>query len=282
MKMNGINQNSLFNNIGLFSNQTANKDGAAFIGNLAGVNRRAQGRRAASDNKQTNTDRDTYEYSGQAREVNAGYSRPKKTESSEYKPLDANGIQEGIELSDAAKNLLSELREKYGNMDISVAKWSTDEEQDYYAEKSDKEYSVLINPELLEKMATDPAAREKYEKVLGGAGEQFDTLKEELGEDADKIKGFSITMDKDGNVSYAVKLLKDMEANSKAQKERISERRAERKKEEEQRQERVVQKKIETEKVEASSIEELVAAIKKKLHPEQAEIEQQVSPEEEL
>ena len=64
--------------------------------------------------------------------------------------------------------------------------------------------------------------------------------------------------------------------------ERISERRAERKKEEEQRQERVVQKKIETEKVEASSIEELVAAIKKKLHPEQAETEQQVSPEEEL
>ena len=214
--------------------------------------------------------------------MNAGYSRPKKTESTEYKPLDANGIQEGIELSDAAKNLLTELREKYGNMDISVAEWSTDEEQDYYAEKSDKEYSVLINPELLDKMATFPAAREKYEKVLGGAGDLFDTLKEELGEDADKIKGFSITMDKDGNVSYAVKLLKDMEANSKAQKERISERRAERKKEEEQRQERVVQKKIETEKVEASSIEELVAAIKKKLHPEQAETEQQVSPEEEL
>ena len=157
MKMNGIN------NIGLFSNQTANKDGAAFIGNLAGVNRRAQSRRAASDSKQTNTDKDTYEYSGQTRDVKAGYSRPKKTESTEYKPLDSNGIQEGIELSDAAKNLLAELREKYGNMDISVAEWSTDEEQDYYAEQSDKDYSVLINPELLEKMAADPAEREKYE-----------------------------------------------------------------------------------------------------------------------
>ena len=58
--MNGINQNSLFNNIGLFSNQTTNKDEAAFIGNLAGVNRKAQGRRAASDSRQTNTDKDTY------------------------------------------------------------------------------------------------------------------------------------------------------------------------------------------------------------------------------
>ena len=46
MKMNGINQNSLFNNIGLFSNQTTNKDEAAFIGNLAGVNRKVQGRNA--------------------------------------------------------------------------------------------------------------------------------------------------------------------------------------------------------------------------------------------
>lgn len=161
--------------------------------------------------------------------MKAGYSKPKKTESSEYKPLNADGIQEGVELSDAAKSLLAELREKYGNMDISVAEWSTDEEQDYYAEQSNKDYSVLINPELLEKMATDPAAREKYEKVLSGAGDELDTLKEELGEDAEKIKGFSITMDKDGNVSYAVKLLKDLEANSKAQKERISERRAERK-----------------------------------------------------
>ena len=79
-----------------------------------------------------------------------------------------------------------------------------------------------------------------------------------------------------------MKLLKDLEANSKAQKERISERRAERKKAEEEREERVVQKKLETEKVEASSIEELVAAIKKKLHPEQFDTAQQAKPEEEL
>ena len=35
---------------------------------------------------------------------------------------------------------------------------------------------MLINPELLEKMATDPAAREKYESILSGAGEKFDTV----------------------------------------------------------------------------------------------------------
>ena len=274
MNMNGINYGSIWNNTGLFSNQ-ANKDEAAFAGNVTGVNRKAQNRKSTADSRQTNTDRDTYEYSGQTRDVKAGYGRPKRTESSEYKALDANGVQEGIELSDAAKNLLAELREKYGDMDFAVAQWSTDEEQDYYASLSDKAYSVLINPELLEKMASDPSAREEYEAIISGAGDKFDTLKEELGEDADKIKGFSVTMDKDGNVSYAVKLLKDMEESSrvdkKTEQERREEKRAEKKKAEKERQEKVVQKKQETEKIEASSIEELIKAIKEKLHPEEAE-----------
>ena len=270
--MNGINYSSLLNNTGLFANQT-NKDESALAGNITGVNRRTQSRKAAADSRQTNADKDTYEYSGQTRDVKAGYGRPQRTESSGYKALDANGVQEGIELSDAAKNLLQELREKYGDMEFSVAQWSTDEEQDYYAGLTDKAYSVLINPELLEKMATDPAAREEYEAIISGAGDKFDTVKEELGEDAEKVKGFSVTMDKDGNVSYAVKLLKDMEESSrvdkKTEQERIEEKRADRKKAEKERQEKVVQKKQESEKVEASSIEELIKAIKAKLHPEE-------------
>ena len=272
MNMNGINYSSLLNNTGLFANQT-NKDESALAGNITGVNRRTQSRKAAADSRQTNADKDTYEYSGQTRDVKAGYGRPQRTESSGYKALDANGVQEGIELSDAAKNLLQELREKYGDMEFSVAQWSTDEEQDYYAGLTDKAYSVLINPELLEKMATDPAAREEYEAIISGAGDKFDTVKEELGEDAEKVKVFSVTMDKDGNVSYAVKLLKDMEESSrvdkKTEQERIEEKRADRKKAEKERQEKVVQKKQETEKVEASSIEELIKAIKAKLHPEE-------------
>ena len=135
MNMNGINYSSLLNNTGIFSNQT-NKDEATFTGTVTGANRKVSTKKTDVDNKQSNVDRDTYEYSGQTREVKAGYSRPKRTESSEYKALDSNGIQEGVQLSDAAKDLLAELREKYGNMDIAVAEWSTDEEQDYYASLS--------------------------------------------------------------------------------------------------------------------------------------------------
>ena len=281
--MNGINYSSLLSNTGLFSNQT-NKDEVKFKGSFTGVNSRAESKKSA-DRKQTNADRDTYEYSGQTREVKAGYDRPKRVQSEkeqEYKALDSDGVQEGIVLSDAAKNLLAELREKYDNMDIAVAEWSSDEEQDYYASLATKEYSVLINPELLEKMAADESVREQYESVLSGAGEKFDTLQEELGEDADKIKSFRISIDQDGNVSYAVELLKEMAENSKAEKkedtsaekqqERINEKRAERKKAEKERQEKKAQEKQETEKIEASSIEELIAAIKEKLHPEQMSV----------
>ena len=38
---------------------------------------------------------------------------------------------------------------------------SSDEEQDYYASKCTKDYSVLISPEALEQMAADESVREK-------------------------------------------------------------------------------------------------------------------------
>ena len=284
MVMNGVNYNTLMGNSGLFPNQTGVNDDVIARGAVSNTARNTQSRKSGTT-RYADTDRDTYEYTGQSREVKAGYERPKRTESQknqEYKALDSNGVQDGIELSESAANVLKELREKYGNMSFSVAKWSTDEEQDYYASLSDKEYSVLINPELLEKMAKDDALREKYEGIIGGADEKFETLKTELGEDADKVTGFNITMDQDGNVSYAVKLFKDMvdsgkekseKAASEKQQERAEERRSSRKKaasETQQEQiERVRERKRETEKIEASSIEDLIAAIRKRLHPQE-------------
>lgn len=261
VEMNGINYNTLLNNTGLYSNRATSND---VVQQYAAANAR---NKQAADSKQANADKDTYEHG--TVNTKAGYDKPKSVES-KYKALDSNGVQEGIKLSDNAKNLLEELRKKYGNMSISVAEWSTDEEQDYYAGLTDKDYSVLINPELLEKMAADDSVREQYESVLSNAGKASETLKEELGEDVDKIQSFSITMDADGKVTYAVKLLKDMteqsKNNTKTQKDRIEEKRAERKEQEKKREE-----KLETEKIEADSIEGLIAAIKEKLHPTQTD-----------
>ena len=264
--MNGINYNALTGNSGLYSNQSGSIMDEA-VKNAAAANSRTA--EAKTDNRQANADKDTYEHGTQT--VRAGYSRPDysatKTNSNKYKALDANGIQEGITLSDKAKKVLEELRKKFGNnMDISVAEWSTDEEQDYYASLSSKEYSVLINPELLEKMADDDELKAKYMDIIGGADDKYEELKSQLGEDADLVKGFSITIDADGEVSYAVKLMKDMVESNKAKQEKAYEERVE-----ERREERRKAEKERYERFEADSIEELVKALKERLHPEDAE-----------
>ena len=91
------------------------------------------------------------------------------------------------------------------------------------------------------------------EKTLAHIETDIATAEKELGEDADKIKSFRISIDQDGNVSYAVELLKEMAENSKIEKkedtsaekqqERINEKRAERKKAEKERQEKKAQEK---------------------------------------
>lgn len=248
--MNGIiNGSSLFNNTGIFPAQKKTTQ-------------------TYEKNKKTEFKKelDSVDISGVSREIpQAGYSKPimkvtsKPEEESPYKAIGEDGIQEGVKLSDKAKQLLKDLQDKYGdNMDIYVANWNSDAEQDYYSGLSNKRFNALINPELLEDMANDESVREKYESVLANAGEASDTLAKELGEDVVKnIKSFSVTMDADGNVSYVVQLLKDFtEKNTKTNKELQDELKEKR--------EEKAEKEKEYEKIEASSLEELIEQIKEK------------------
>ena len=266
--MNGINYNSLLANTGLYSNSAS----------AAQEEIKTKGKNSQEiENKKTALQQDTVEINGQSRAIPvAGYNKPKRVEppkEQKYKEINEDGIQEGIELSDAAKNLLAELRAKYGNMDIKVANWSTDEEQDYYARNCSKDYSVLIAPEALEEMAANEEVRAEYEAVLDQVGEQSATLKEELGEDYDKIASFQITIDKDGSVSYAVRLIQEFnERNAKRAEDAekaLEEKRAQKKEEEKEAEEKVRRKRYE--KIEADSMDELIAAIKERLAPQEEE-----------
>ena len=269
ISMNGINYSSLLSNTNIFSGQTKSvQDETKYkTGSL----------KEKESGTVENSDRDTVEINGQSRVQKAGYDKPKYVQQrpeQKYKALDANGVQEGIKLSDAAMDLLKELREKYGNMEISVAKWSTDEEQDYYARGCKKDYSVLIDPELLEKMAADESVRAEYEAVLDQAGDKSAELKEALGEDADKIKSFSISMDANGKISYAVQLIKDFEERNakraesaeksaeEIREERLEERRAKKREDEKERLERIT----------ADSMDELIEKIKNKFYPVEEEM----------
>ena len=93
MVMNGVNYNTLMGNSGLFPNQTGVNDDVIARGAVSNTARNTQSRKSGTT-RYADTDRDTYEYTGQSREVKAGYERPKRTESQknqEYKALDSNG-----------------------------------------------------------------------------------------------------------------------------------------------------------------------------------------------
>lgn len=152
------------------------------------------------------------------------------------------------ELSDKAKALLERLKSQYSNMDFFIASYSSEAEAQNYLRQGSREYSVLIDPETLEAMANDEELCKKYESILAGAGAKFEAAKESLGEDADKVVNFGISIDKDGNVSFF------------AQLDKLSEKRQERMEKASEKAKENAKK--QTEWIHASSMEELVEKTK--------------------
>jgi hypothetical protein len=143
-----------------------------------------------------------------------------------------------VELSDAAQKLLDELKEKYSNMDFIIADYSSDEEAQQLLSRGTKEYSVLMDPETLEKMAADEDVKAQYLGILDDSTSQLDEMKDQLEESGQEVKRIGFTVDSNGQVSYFAEL----EKSSKAQSERIEaareQKRAEKKEAEEKAEEK--------------------------------------------
>lgn len=127
------------------------------------------------------------------------------------------------ELSSRAKKLLKELQKKYGNMDFMVGSYDTDEEAAAYLSRGTKEYSVLIDPEELEKMASDEETKKKYLGMLEEATGKLDQMKNQLGEHKDEVTHTGVSIGKDGTMSFFA----DLEKVSEKQRERIEKKREE-------------------------------------------------------
>ncbi len=202
-------------------------------------------------------------------------------------------VENEVELSEAAKNLLAELKEKYGDIDFFVAEFSNDEEAQYYHNQSTKKYSCVIDPKTLEEMAADEAVKEKYVEIIDTADEKFDRVKEELGEDADQIKRMGITVDKDGVVTYFAELtkqtvrmqedLRNQQKELRAEKKDKGEK-AEKKKEEkaDRLSEKDADKQLNPNKVTASTIDELLAKLKNLLEQRGEDKEKKDAEKEEV
>ena len=95
-------------------------------------------------------------------------------------------------------------------MDFIISDYSSDEEADSLLAKGKDKYNVLITPDLLERMAADESVAAEYEGKIEQSVQDIETVKKELGEDADMIKSFNITVSSDGEVSIRAKLTEEM------------------------------------------------------------------------
>lgn len=214
-------------------------------------------------------------YQKSAEYVSAAYE--KKTETGKAAPAEKSKstanvkLEAGINLSDEAKELLERLKEKYGNMDIMVANYGSDEEAQKYLSAGTKEYSVLIDPELLEQMAADEATEKKYTDMIDDATAKLTEVKNELGDDTTAVH-IGISVGADGGIKYFAEL----EKSTEKQRERIEKKREE-KKEEKKKAEKSEEKAALTEpvkktRVSADSTQELIRKIREvdwdKIRPE--------------
>lgn len=178
-------------------------------------------------------------------------------------------------LSEQAQDYLAKLKEKYNMADIIIADYSTDEEAQAYMAGAKKDYSVVITPDLLERMATEEEAQEKYEGIIDQAIGDMTTMKEQLGDDADKVSSIGMTVDNDGNVKYFAMLdeqrVKDTERQQELREKRTEEKKAKKKEEAQKKQEERLPKK--TKLIKADSIEELIEKIRNDKDEDEKEVE---------
>lgn len=134
-------------------------------------------------------------------------NKTSKTDSS--KKTDKTGKANGsVQLSDKAKALLQELKKTYTNMDFIVADYESDEEAASYLSRGTKEYSVLIDPEELERMASDDSVKEQNLALLDEAVGKLDEIKDQLGDRKDEVVRIGISIGKDGEMSFFAELEK--------------------------------------------------------------------------
>lgn len=113
-----------------------------------------------------------------------------------------------VQLSSRAKALLQELKKTYSNMDFMVSDYESEEEAASYLSRSTKEYSVLIDAEELERMASDDEVKNRNLSLLDEAVGQLDEVKDQLGENKDEVLRMGISIGKDGEMSFFAELEK--------------------------------------------------------------------------
>ncbi|MCM1268662.1 MAG: DUF6033 family protein [Bacteroidales bacterium] len=151
-------------------------------------------------------------YGAMAKNIYSSSAQSRKTAKADDKKTNDTKKTTGssVQLSDKAKALLQELKKTYNNADFYVAEYESEEEASEYLSRGTKDYSVLIDPEELERMANDDEVKEQnlalLDESLNKLGEMKEALKETGRED--EVVNLGVHIGSDGKVSYFAELEK--------------------------------------------------------------------------
>lgn len=105
-------------------------------------------------------------------------------------------------LSGEAQDYLRGLKEKYPDANVTVTDFKNGKQEDNYMFGCSGGNNVAISANIIEKMAKDPAAAAKYEKVIADAPKAAEEIKEGLAAHGAEMVAGGTVIDKDGKVSY--------------------------------------------------------------------------------
>ncbi len=105
-------------------------------------------------------------------------------------------------LSGEAQDYLSGLKDKYPDANVTVTDFKNGKQEDNYMFGCSGGNNVTISANIIEKMAKDPAAAAKYEKVIADAPKAAEEIKEGLAAHGAEMVAGGTVIDKDGKVSY--------------------------------------------------------------------------------
>lgn len=141
-------------------------------------------------------------YNAMQRNIYSNASQSRKAAKADDKKTDSTKktTNNSIQMSDKAKALLQELKKTYSNADFYVAEYETDEEAAEYLSRGSKDFSVLIDPEELERMANDDEVKKQNLNLLDESLGKLSEMKEELKETGreDEVVTLGVTIGKDG------------------------------------------------------------------------------------
>ena len=154
---------------------------------------------------------------------------------------------------------LNSLKEKYPDVNITVADFRNGKQEDAYMLGSSGGNNIVIASNMIEQMASDPAAAAKYEKYIAQVPESAKIMKDGIAAHGNEMVACGTAIDKDGKVTYwSVSRHKPSKESQSVSYKKIRQEQSEEKRAKKKEEESLKEKKL----AKAESVEKLMEQIK--------------------